>query len=83
MHVYLYIYSILLSFVCMIFEASYILFNDELVKDIEEGKITFVDQKDILTLALGTQEHLGQVKEKGGKQKPQTILQHTKVVKSS
>ena len=29
------------------------------MKDVEEGKITCVGQKDILTLALGTPEHPG------------------------
>ncbi|RVW33041.1 hypothetical protein CK203_101238 [Vitis vinifera] len=32
---------------------------DELAKAVEEGKITCVGQKDILTLALGTSEHPG------------------------
>ncbi|KAL6312401.1 hypothetical protein AAG906_020013 [Vitis piasezkii] len=37
---------------------------DELAKAVEEGKITCVGQKDILTLALGTSEHPGQLKKK-------------------
>ena len=36
------------------------------MKDVEEGKIICVGKKDILTLALGTPEHLEKVKGKGG-----------------
>ena len=57
--------------------------EDELAKAVEEGKITCVGQKDILNLALGTSEHPGRVKERGGKQEAQTILQHTKTHKNS
>ena len=54
----------------MTFEVSYIFLEDELTKAVEEGKITCVGQKDILTLALGTLEHPGRVRGKGGKKKP-------------
>ncbi|RVW78474.1 hypothetical protein CK203_050426 [Vitis vinifera] len=37
---------------------------DELTKAVEEGKITCVGQKDILTLALGTLEHPGRLEKK-------------------
>ena len=40
------------------------------MKDVEEGKITCVGEKDILTVALGTPEHPGRVRGKGGKKKP-------------
>ena len=67
----------------MTFEVSHIFLEDELTKAVEEGKITCVGQKDILTLALGTLEHHGRVRGKGGKKKAQTILQHTKTHKNS
>ena len=52
------------------------------MKDVEEGKITCVGQKDILTLALGTPEHHGQVREKGGKQKPKQFFNPPKPSKA-
>ena len=36
------------------------------MKDVEEGRIKCIGQKDILTLALGTPEHPGRVRGKGG-----------------
>ncbi|KAL6334458.1 hypothetical protein AAG906_015651 [Vitis piasezkii] len=46
---------------------------DELTKAVEEGKITCVGQKDILTLALGTLEHPGRIIAlKAGKKEPLT-----------
>ena len=53
------------------------------MKDAEEGKITCVGKRDILTLVLGTPEHPGRVRGKGGKKKAQAILQHTNTFKSS
>ena len=44
------------------------------MKDDEEGKITCVDKKDILTLALGTPEHPGRVRGKGGKKMPKQFF---------
>ena len=44
------------------------------MKDVEEGKITCVGKKDILTLALGTPEHPGRVRGKGGKKKPKQFF---------
>ncbi|RVW72862.1 hypothetical protein CK203_057201 [Vitis vinifera] len=56
--------------------------NDELAKAVEEGKITCVGQKDILTLALGTSEHLGRVRGKGGKKKPKQFFNTPKPTKT-
>ena len=67
----------------MTFEVSHIFLEDELTKAVEEGKITCVGQKDILTLALGTLEHPGRVRGKSGEKKAKTILQHTKTHKNS
>ena len=46
--------------------------ENELSKVVEEGKITCVGQKDILTLALGTSEHPRLVREKSGKKTDST-----------
>ena len=66
----------------MTLEASYIFLEDELAKAVEEGKITCVGQKDILTLALGTSEHLGRVRGKGGKKKPKQFFNTPKPTKT-
>ncbi|KAL6337951.1 hypothetical protein AAG906_005914 [Vitis piasezkii] len=55
---------------------------DELAKAVEEGKITCVGQKDILTLALGTSEHPGRVRGKGGKKKPKQFFNTPKPTKT-
>ncbi|KAL6323013.1 hypothetical protein AAG906_023631 [Vitis piasezkii] len=55
---------------------------DELTKAVEEGKITCVGQKDILTLALGTLEHPGRVRGKGGKKKPKQFFNTPKPTKT-
>ena len=44
------------------------------MKDVEEGRIKCIGQKDILTLALGTPEHPGRVRGKGGKKKPKQFF---------
>ena len=44
------------------------------MKDAEEGKITCVGKKDILTLALGTPKHPGRVRRKSGKKKPKQFF---------
>ena len=56
--------------------------EDELAKAIEEGNITCVGQKDILTLALGTSKHLGWVRGKGGEKKPKQFFNTLKPTKS-
>ncbi|KAL6347528.1 hypothetical protein AAG906_026052 [Vitis piasezkii] len=56
--------------------------KDELTKAVEEGKITCVGQKDILTLALGTLEHPGRVRGKGGKKKPKQFFNTPKPTKT-
>ena len=72
----------------MTLKASYIFLEDELAKAVEEGNITCVGQKDILTLALDTSEHPGRVRGKGGKksqnnssthQNPQKLLKRSNV----
>ena len=68
-HLFIYIVNYICSLFYMTLEASYIFLEDELVKDVEEGKITCVGKKEILTLALDTPEHLGRVRGKGGKKK--------------
>ncbi|KAL6348728.1 hypothetical protein AAG906_019464 [Vitis piasezkii] len=55
---------------------------DELAKVVEEGKITCVGQKDILTLALGTSEHPGRVRGKGGKKNPKQLFNTLKPTKT-
>ena len=55
--------------------------EDELAKAVEEGNITCVGQKDILTLALGTSEHPGWVRGKGGKEKPKQFFNTPKPTK--
>ncbi|RVX01303.1 hypothetical protein CK203_031303 [Vitis vinifera] len=55
---------------------------DELAKAVEEGKITCVGQKDILTLALGTSEHPGRVRGKGGKKNPKQLFNTLKPIKT-
>ena len=60
----------------MTFEVSHIFLEDELTKAVEEGKITCVGQKDILTLALGTLEHPGRVRGKSGKKSPNNSSTH-------
>nr|CAN81235.1 hypothetical protein VITISV_028221 [Vitis vinifera] len=54
---------------------------NELSKVVEEGKITCVGQKDILTLALGTSEHPRLVREKSGK-KPKQFFNTPKPTKT-
>lgn len=66
----------------MTFEVSHIFLEDELTKAVEEGKITCVGQKDILTLALGTLEHPGRVRGKGGKKKPKQFFNTPKPTKT-
>ena len=66
----------------MTFEVSYIFLEDELTKAVEEGKITCVGQKDILTLALGTSEHLGWVRGKCGEKKPKQFFNTPKPIKT-
>ena len=56
--------------------------EDELAKAIEEGNITCVGQKDILTLALGTSKHLGWVRGKGREKKPKQFFNTLKPTKS-
>ena len=53
-----------------------------MAKVVEEGKITCVGQKDILTLALGTSEHLGRVRGKYGKKKPKQFFNTLKPTKT-
>ena len=40
------------------------------MKDVEEGRIEYIGQKDILTLVLDTLEYPGRVRGNGGKKKP-------------
>ena len=61
---------------------SYIFLEDELAKAVEEGNITCVGQKDILTLALGTSKHLGWVRGKSGEKKPKQFFNTLKPTKS-
>ena len=44
------------------------------MKDVKEGKITWVGKKDIFNLALGTPEHPGQVRGKDRKKKPKQFF---------
>ena len=60
----------------------HIFLEDELTKAVEEGKITCVGQKDIFTLALGTLEHPGRVRGKGGKKKPKQFFNTPKPTKT-
>ena len=52
------------------------------MKDVEEGRIKCIGQKDILTLALGTPEHPGRVRGKGGKKKPKQFFNTPKPSKA-
>ena len=53
-----------------------------MAKAVKEGKITCVGQKDILTLALGTSEHLGWVRGKGEKKKAKQFFNTPKPTKT-
>ena len=53
------------------------------MKDVEEGRIKCIGQKDILTLALGTPEHPGRVRGKGGKKKPKQFFNTPKPSKAT
>ena len=52
------------------------------MKDVEEGSIKCIGQKDILNLALGTSEHPGRVRGKGGKKKPKQFFNTPKPLKA-
>ena len=53
------------------------------MKDVEEGRIKCIDQKDIFTLSLGTPEHPVWVRGKGGKKKPKQFFNTAKPLKAA
>ena len=52
------------------------------MKDVEEERIEYIGQKDILPLALGTPEHPERVRGKGGKKKPKQFFNTPKPSKA-
>ena len=53
------------------------------MKDVEEGRIKCIGQKDILTLALGTLKHPERVRGKGGKKKRKQFFNTPKPLKAA